>query len=333
MTTCEVKDGPDLADLIEARRRLEGHSTCTPLLESPDLNEACDARVLVKAEALQRTGSFKFRGAYNRISRLTAAQHRHGVVAFSSGNHAKGVAAAARLLDIPALVVMPANTPRIKQTATESLGAELVLFEGTRPELEAHAEQLARGRRAVLVRPYDDRHVIAGQGTVGLEIADQLAAGETTPDAVLVPCSGGGLIAGVALALRGSYPDAEIIAVEPAGYDDTGRSLAAGRRLANRPGGRSMCDALLVPRPGALTFPLNRHLLSGAVVVADEAVARAMVASFLHLKLVTEPSGAIALAACLSGAAKYRDKTVVVVASGGNVDPSLFRQVLRSHAP
>ena len=333
MTRCEAKDGPDLADLIEARRRLEGHAACTPLLESPHLNQACGARVLVKAEALQRTGSFKFRGAYNRISRLTAAQRRHGVVAFSSGNHAQGVAAAARLLDVPALVVMPASAPSIKQTATESLGAELVLFEGTRPELEAHAEQLARARRAALVRPYDDRHVIAGQGTVGLEVADQLAADGTTPDVVLVPCSGGGLIAGVALALRGSYPDAEIIAVEPAGFDDTGRSLSAGKRLANRAGGQSICDALLFPQPGALTFPLNARLLSGAIAVSDEAVARAMVASFLHLKLVTEPSGAIALAACLSGAARCRDKTVVVVASGGNVEPSLFRQVLRSHAP
>ena len=305
----------------------------TPLLESPRLNEACGARVLVKAEALQRTGSFKFRGAYNRISRLTAAQRRRGVVTFSSGNHAQGVAAAARLLDVPAVIVMPASAPLIKQTATRSLGAELVLFEGTRPELEAHAVHLARARRAVLVRPYDDRHVIAGQGTVGLEVADQLAAEGTTPDAVLVPCSGGGLIAGVALALRRDYPDAEIIAVEPAGFDDTRRSLAAGKRLANRPGGRSICDALLVPRPGAITFPLNARLLSGAIAVADEAVAHAMVASFLHLKLVTEPSGAIALAACLSGAARCRDKTVVVVVSGGNVDPSLFCQVLRSHAP
>ena len=312
----------------DAGHRLAGTAVITPLLESPDLNELCGGRVLVKAETLQRTGSFKFRGAYNRISRLDAAEKERGVVAYSSGNHAQGVAAAARMHGVAATIVMPQSAPAIKQQATQAHGAEVILQDGTRAELEAHAHDLTAKSGAVLIRPFDDRHVIAGQGTVGLELAEQARELGAALDAVVVPCGGGGLCAGIALVLEREMPECAVLISEPAGFDDTRRSLAAGERVANAPGARSICDALLVPICGELTFPINLRLLSGGFAVDDAEVERAMVALFAHLKLVVEPGGAVALAACLSGAHDCRGKTVAVVASGGNVDPGLFAEIL-----
>ncbi len=319
---------PRFADVEAAAERLAGHAVLTPLVESPLLNERLGARVLVKAEPLQRTGSFKFRGAYNNISQLGDAERKHGVVAYSSGNHAQATAAAARQAGIDAVMVMPDDAPRIKIDNTRAWGAEVVLYERASRVREEVAKQIADQRGATVVPPFDHPWTIAGQGTVGLEIAAQAAALGAELDAVLVPCSGGGLIAGCALALAERAPGAALYAVEPEGFDDTARSLAAGSRQEARPGARSFCDALLAPTPGELTFAINREHLAGGLVVSDDEVAQAMRLAFVYLKLVIEPGGATALAALASGKLDCRGKTVAVVASGGNVDAETFRDAI-----
>jgi threonine dehydratase len=320
-----------LANIEEAARRLIGRATVTPLLESPLLNDRIGGRLLIKAECLQRTGSFKFRGAYYRLSLLDDGERRRGVVAYSSGNHAQAVAAAEKLLQIPAVIVMPADAPVSKMAATRAWGAEIVTYDRYREDREAIGADLARKRGAVLVPPYDDPLIITGQGTLGLEVADQAAALGAHLDAVLVPCGGGGLIAGTATALTARVPGIAVYAVEPAGFDDTGRSLVAGERLANPPlaaDNLSFCDALLAPTPGTLTFAINRRLLAGGLVVNDADVARAMASAFSDLKIVVEPGGAVALAAALTGKFDCRGKTVAVVCSGGNVDAALFAHAI-----
>jgi len=319
---------PDYGDVAEAAERLGTLAVRTPVLEAQALNELAGGRVLVKCEMLQRTGSFKFRGAYNRISRLSKAERRQGVIAYSSGNRAQGVAAAAALAGAPATIVMPRDAPRVKLAGVRRLGAEVVLYERHRESREEIAERLAAERGASLIRPYDDRLVIAGQGTVGLELGRQLADLGVRPDAVLCPCGGGGLIAGVALALERALPGVPLWAVEPEGFDDTARSLALGRRLANPEGGHSICDALVIPIPGELTFAVNRGRLAGGLAVSDAEVRRAMAVVLEHLKVVAEPGGAVALAALLAGRFEMGGKTVAVIASGGNVDPALLAQVL-----
>jgi threonine dehydratase len=316
---------PGLADVEAAAERLAGIARQTPLLESDALNELVGGRVLCKAECLQRTGSFKLRGAYNTISQLAGQP----VVAFSSGNHAQGVAAAAKLLGVPATIVMPADAPAIKIANTRALGAEVVLYDREREVREEIGADIAKRTGAALVKPYDDPRIIAGQGTAGLEAVAQLRALDVTIDAALLPCGGGGLIAGCGIALAAAFPEAAILAVEPEGFDDTGRSLAAGERVANAPGAKSFCDALLAPTPGELTFALNRCRLAGGLAVSDSEVARAMKLAFGHLKVVVEPGGAVALAAVLSGRFEARGRTILVVLSGGNVDPGLFAEVLR----
>jgi threonine dehydratase len=315
---------PELADVEAAALRLGGVVRETPLLESEALNELAGGRVLCKAECLQRTGSFKLRGAYNTIRQLEGQP----VVAYSSGNHAQGVAAAARLLGVPATIVMPADAPAIKVANTRTLGATIRLYDRAREVREEIGAEIAARTGAVLVKPYDDPCVVAGQGTAGLEAVAQLRAQGTAIDAALLPCGGGGLIAGCSIALAAAFPKAEILAVEPQGFDDTARSLAAGERLANAPGPHSFCDALLAPMPGALTFALHQRYLAGGVAVSDAEVARAMALAFSHLKLVVEPGGAVALAAVLSGRFDGRGRTMLVVLSGGNVDPGLFARVL-----
>ncbi|MCE3249059.1 MAG: Pyridoxal-5'-phosphate-dependent protein beta subunit [Geminicoccaceae bacterium] len=316
---------PSFADVQAAAGRLQGVARRTPLLESEALNAQAGGRILLKAEVLQRTGSFKFRGAYNAITQIAAP----AVVAYSSGNHAQGVAAAARLLGKSATIVMPADAPAIKVENTRAAGAEIRLYDRIRESREAIGAEIAARSGAALVRPYDDPRIIAGQGTAGLELALQAQELDAALDAALIPCGGGGLIAGCGLALRELCPGIEVYAVEPAGFDDTARSLAAGRRLANPPDGRSICDALLVPTPGELTFELNRRVLAGALALADEDVLRAMSFAFRALKLVVEPGGAVALAALLAGHFDARGRTVGVVLSGGNVDPALFARMLR----
>lgn len=318
-------------DIADAARRLAGHAVVTPLLESPLLNARIGGRLLIKAECLQRTGSFKFRGAFYRLSLLSDSERRNGVVAYSSGNHAQAVAAAAKLLGIPATIVMPADAPKPKMAATRNWGAEVVIYDRYGEDREAIGAKIASERGAILVPPYDDPLIVTGQGTLGLEIADQTAALDAHLDAALVPCGGGGLIAGTATALTARMPGLAIYAVEPLGFDDTTRSLAAGERLANPPLSAdtlSFCDALLAPMPGAVTFPINRRLLAGGLTVSDSEVAQAMAVAFAEFKIVVEPGGAVALAAALTGKLDCRGKTVAVVCSGGNVDAALFARAI-----
>ena len=328
MPCSPAPDLPTFADVKDAALRLRGHAVRTPLVESARLNEQLGGRLLLKAEMLQRVGAFKFRGAYNRISRIDEAARPRGVVAYSSGNHAQGVAAAAALFGIPALIVMPEDAAASKIAGTRAYGAEIVFYDHARESRDELAEGLAADRGATLVRPYDDPYIIAGQGTVGLELAAQAREMDAPLDAVLVPCGGGGLVAGCALALAEESPDTAIYAVEPEAFDDTARSLAAGKRLRVAAGARSFCDALQPPTPGELTFAINMRLLAGGLAVGDDVVARAMATAFTHFKLVAEPGGAVALAACLSGAFDCRGKTVAVVCSGGNVDADVFRAAL-----
>jgi threonine dehydratase len=320
---------PDIAAIRAAARRIAGHAVLTPLLESPAVNARLGGRLLIKAEPLQRTGSFKFRGAYNTLSQFSPEARRKGVVTWSSGNHAQGVAAAAQALGIPALIVMPEDAPAIKIANTRGYGAEIVLYDRIKESREEIGARIARERGATIVAPYDEVQVIAGQGTCGLEIAAQAKARDIRLDAVLVCCGGGGLTAGCATALAAETPDTKVYAVEPAGFEDTGRSLAAGRRLANAPGATSFCDALLAPTPGEITFAINKSLLAGAFAVSDREAAGAMAVAFADYKLVVEPGGAVALAAVLSGKYPVEGKTVAVVASGGNVDRETFAAALK----
>jgi threonine dehydratase len=314
-----------LGEVREAAARLRGVALRTPLLRDTSLDALAGARLLIKVEPLQRTGSFKFRGAYNAIARSSAP----AVVAWSSGNHAQGVALAAALLGKRATIVMPADAPRIKQERTRALGAEIVLYDRARQSREAIGAAIAERSGAAIVRPYDDPAVIAGQGTVGLEIVEQALEFGLVPDLAVICCGGGGLIAGCATALRALLPDIRVYAAEPEGHDDTARSLARGERVANPPGVRSICDALLAPEPGELTFAINRRLLAGGLVVSDAEVRRAMALAFAELKVVVEPGGAVALAAVLAGRIDCRGRTVAVVLSGGNVDPDLYARVLQ----
>ena len=335
MTSSTVADAPDppndLPDfdhVLAADERLKGYAVLTPLLESSALNKRLGFRLLVKAEPLQRTGSFKFRGAFNRLVQLDAEARRRGVVAFSSGNHAQGVAAAAEILGIPATIVMPADAPAIKLANTRGFGATVVTYDRWTEDREAVAARIAGEHGATIVKPYDEREIIAGQGTAGLEIIEQAAARGITIDAMAANSSGGGLIAGCALAFAARSPATILYCAEPAGFDDHARSLAAGARVANPPGGQSICDALLAGTPGRLTFAINRRLLAGGLVASDAEAKRAMAIAFNELKLVIEPGGAVALAAALEGRFPGNPRTVAVIASGGNVEPALFREAL-----
>jgi threonine dehydratase len=299
------------------------------LLAGTPLDERTGGRLLLKLETLQHMGSFKFRGAYNRLSQLDAGQRATGVVAFSSGNHAQGVAYAARLLGIPATIVMPADAPRVKMQNTLALGAEVITYDRLRESREEIAARLASMRGAVLVPSFDDPAVIAGQGTVGLEIAEQAAEFGVNLDDVIVCTSGGGLVAGTALAIGALSPATRVWTAEPEGHDDHRRSLAAGRRESNPPGTRSFCDALLAPEPGELTFEINRRLLAGGLAVSDAEVRAAIACAARDLKLVVEPGGAVALGAVLAGRLETRGRTVAVVLSGGNVDDALLAEILQ----
>jgi len=331
MTSSPASESITVADIKAAAKRLRGVAVRTPLLAAEAIDRETGGRVLVKAEMLQRTGSFKLRGAYNRVAALDPSLRSRGVVAYSSGNHAQGVAAAAGMLGVPATIVMPSDAPAAKLDGTRALGAEVILYDRDTGDREAIASEVASDRRATLIPPFDDPHVIAGQGTVGLEIADQADDLGIKLDAVLVPCSGGGLSAGTATVLSKRFPEAEVYAVEPEGFDDTARSLAAGTVVGNAPGRTSICDGLLLPVPGTLTLPINRALLAGGLVVDDDAAAQAMAVALRHLKVVAEPSGAVALAAALSGQFDCRGKTVCVICSGGNVDGRTFFDLVRPY--
>lgn len=321
---------PSFADVEEAAARLYGMALVTPLVESRLLSEQLGGRIFLKLETLQRTGSFKFRGAYNRLVQLSQDERRRGVVAFSSGNHAQGVAAAAALLDMPATIVMPADAPRIKTQATRAYGATVVPYDRRREKREDIAARIADEKGAVVVPSFDDPHIVAGQGTAGLEIAAQAAAQGVALDAVMVPCSGGGLSSGIALALSGASPETRLITAEPEGYDGARLSLEAGTRTA-APGTRdTIADALTSPGVGAIPFAILKSRAAHGIAVNDDALMRAVGFAALKLKLVVEPGGAAALAAILSGAFDARGKTVAIVLSGGNIDPEMLTRGITS---
>ena len=318
-----------LSDIQAAAERLKGLAVETPLIESPALNQRLGGRMFLKPETLQRAGAFKFRGAYNRLSQLSDVEKTRGVVAFSSGNHAQGVALAAQLLDIPALIVMPSDSPAVKVEGTRGFGAEIRFYDRFTEDRIAIADQIAAERGCTVVPSYDDPHIIAGQGTLGLEIVAQARARGVELDRVLSPVGGGGLIAGTSTAVKGLSASTEVWGAEPAGFDETRRSLESGQRETIDRDARSICDALLTPIPGELTWPINQRNLSGVVAVTDAEVAEAMRYAFSVLKLVVEPGGCVALAAALTGKIDLKGRTAAIVLSGGNVDPGLFASVLR----
>jgi threonine dehydratase len=319
---------PEYSEIETAAVRIAAVCVETPLLESVTLNQRLGARLLVKAEGLQRTGSFKLRGAFNRLSQLDAAERARGVVAYSSGNHAQAVAAAAQLVGTHAVIVMPADAPLAKLAGTRSYGAEIVQYDRYSEDRVAITERLMQQRGLVLVPPFDDRRIIAGAGTLGRELALQLRERAAILDALLVGCGGGGLIAGCATAFRQLSPATAVVAVEPLGFDDTARSLAAGQRLANDVGARTLCDALMVSMPGEVTFEINRRLLSGAVQVSDAEVVAAMRVAWDEFGLTVEPGGVVALAAVLNQRIAVAGHTIGVVLTGSNIDPKAFSAMI-----
>jgi threonine dehydratase len=319
---------PTAADVDAAARRLAGVALRTPLVTSPVLDAATGARVFLKAETLQRTGSFKFRGAYNKIAQIVPSRRAAGVVAYSSGNHAQGVAAAAGLLGMPAVIVMPSDAPRAKRERTAALGAEIVLYDRDREDRAAIARAIAQERGATLVPPFDDPMIIAGQGTAGREMVEDLAALGLAPDVVIIGASGGGLAAGIALAVKARVPGARLFTAEPEGFDDTARSFRSGRRETNARMSGTICDALMTNTPGEITFPINRELIGTGVTASDQEVGRAVAFAFHELKLVVEPGGAIGLAVLLAGKIDVKGKIAVAVLSGGNVDADMFHRLV-----
>lgn len=319
---------PTPADVHAARARIAPHIVRTPMLRHRLLDEITGGTVLVKPEPLQRTGSFKLRGATNAVLRLSEAERRAGVVTHSSGNHGQATACAAAAVGARATVFMPADAPRIKVESTRRWGAEIIHYDRARDDREALTRAHAERTGAVLVPPFDHPDVIAGQGTLALELAEDAREAGLAMDAMLVCTGGGGLIAGCALALEAASPGTRVYAVEPEGWDDTARSLAAGTRLANAPGGSTLCDALLSKMPGQLTFAVNQERLAGGFAVTDDEVLAAIAFAFSHLKLVVEPGGAVCLAALLAGKFDARGKVVGIVVSGGNVDPAVFGRAL-----
>lgn len=312
-------------DMIRAAEaRLAGHARRTPILSSPFLDEIAGRRVFVKAECLQHTGSFKFRGGWSAVSALPEAARKAGVIAFSSGNHAQGVALAAKMHGAPAVIVMPANAPAVKIANTRALGAEVVLYDRQTEDREAIGARLAAERGLTLIKPYDAAQVIAGQGTTGLEIAAQMAELGVSKADVLVCCGGGGLTSGIALALAETAPGLTVRPAEPSGFDDVTRSLSAGQITRNARLEGSICDAIITPQPGDLTFPIMQAHCGGGLVVTDEECLQAVALAFERLRIVVEPGGAAALAAALFRRDDITGDAVIAVATGGNIDPGIF---------
>ena len=316
------------ADIEAAAARLDGLAVKTPLIESPALNRRLGARVLLKPETLQHAGAFKFRGAMNRISQLTADERARGVVACSSGNHAQGVALVARMLGAPAVIVMPADAPAMKVANTRDYGAEVIHYDRYSEDRDAITREIAATRGMTIVWPFDDADIVAGQGTVGLELVGQAKDLGASLDVVLTPVGGGGLAAGVSTAVKHLSPGAQVYGVEPSAFDDTARSMVSGHREKIDPAARSICDALQTPSPGEITFAINHRTLDGVLTVSDAQVAEAIRYAYTTLKLVVEPGGVVGLAALLAGELDVSGQTVGVVLSGGNIDPALFSRIL-----
>lgn len=317
----------------DAAERLQGLVVRTPLLESEQLNDALGMRVLFKAECLQRTGSFKFRGAYTKLSRLPVDRRAAGVVAYSSGNHAQGVAAAARLLNIPTTIFMPEDAPAIKIDNTRDLGADVVFFDRNKDDRQALAEQRAAETGATVVPPFDDVDIISGQGTVGLEAAQQADYMNISIDDLLCPAGGGGLMSGICVAVKSRSPLTRLWFAEPESYDDMHLSFAAGHAVAITPGKPTLCDAIATPRPGDITFGIIKDIATGGFVVSDHEIIDAMAVLFDRMKLVVEPGGSAAFAALLQQRERFSGKTVVVILSGGNVDRGVYTDALSKARP
>ena len=321
---------PDFEDVLAAAERVRGVARETPILTHEALDALAGGSLFIKAECLQVTGSFKIRGAMNRLSQIPAAQRAAGVVAFSSGNHAQGVARAARLLGMPAVIVMPSDAPRIKVAGVEADGGVVHFYDRETESREEIATRIAEDRGAVVVPSFDDKDIVAGQGTAGLEFAHQMEAFGEPLDHLICCAGGGGLITGVAIAMAELSPQTSIWTAEPEAHDDWAQSLAAGELRRNLPGTRSICDAILTPMPGQITFALGKRLLSGGLVVSDDEVREAMRLAFRYLKVVAEPGGAAALAAAVQGLpSEMHGQRVGVLITGGNVDADMFSTVLR----
>ncbi len=320
---------PVFADVQAAHLRQAGIVRETPILVHPQIDAMAGAEIFVKAECLQVTGSFKIRGAYNRLAQIPADLRRQGVVAFSSGNHAQGVARAARLIGMPATIVMPDDAPQVKVDGVLADRAEIVFYDRHRESREAISAQLAKDRGAIVVPSYDDFDIIAGQGTIGIEFANQMEQAGGPLDHLVCCAGGGGLITGAALAIEALAPETKVWTAEPDGHDDWARSLELGEIVANSPGTRSICDAILTPEPGRLTFPIGKRLLAGGLTVSDNNVRDAMRAAFRYLRIVAEPGGAAALASVVRGVpADWRGKRVGVIVTGGNVDAGVFATII-----
>ena len=319
-------------DMIRAAAtRLKGHARVTPLLNSSFIDEIAGRQVFVKPEPLQHTGSFKFRGGWSAVSALDPETRARGVIAFSSGNHAQGVALAAREHGVPSVIIMPADAPQMKIENTRALGAEVILYDRSSEDRDEIGDRMSAERGLTLIKPFDEPQVIAGQGTTGLEIAAQAAKHGVTSGDVLVCCGGGGLTSGIALALEADAPDFRVRPVEPEGFDDVTRSLRSGRIERNNRTSGSLCDAIITPQPGDLTFPIMQRLCGSGIVVSEEDCLYAMAVAYTRLKVVMEPGGAIALAAALTHADEIDGDAVICVASGGNVDAPVFARALETY--
>ena len=316
--------------ITAAASRIKGHARVTPMLTSPFLDDIAGRRVLVKAECLQHTGSFKFRGGWSALSAMSPAERQNGVIAFSSGNHAQGVALAAKSHGVPAVIVMPSDAPAIKVANTKTLGAEVILYDRATENRDEIGVRLAHDRGLTLIKPFDNAQVIAGQGTVGLEIADQAAVLGVTSAQVAVCCGGGGLTSGIALALATNAPDMKVHPVEPAGFDDVSRSLVSGKIEHNAQLSGSICDAIITVAPGEMTFPIMQAHCGAGITVTDDECLRAMALAFLRLKIVVEPGGAAGLAAALFHPDQFHGDAVIAVTTGGNVDPAQFARALET---
>lgn len=316
-------------DMIRAAaERIKGHARRTPILTSPFLDEIAGRRVFVKAECLQHTGSFKFRGGWASVSALTDNALKTGVVAFSSGNHAQGVALAAREHGAPAVIIMPSDAPEVKIENTRALGAEVILYNRETEDRDEIGERLSEERNLTLIKPYDAPMTIAGQGTVGLEIAEDMTALGVTEADVMVCCGGGGLTSGIALALAADAPGLRARPAEPEGFDDVTRSLKSGKIERNARLSGSLCDAIITPQPGDMTFPIMQKHCGSGVVVSEEECLRAVGLAFERLRIVVEPGGAAALAAALFHPKEFSGDAVIAVATGGNVDAEVFAKAL-----
>jgi len=316
-----------IEDIKSAAKRLQGVVVETPLLRNAELDRVAGGIVLIKPECFQSIGSFKIRGAYNLLSQLSPEQANRGVVAWSSGNHAQGVALAGKLLGIHAAIVMPEDAPLAKLQNTRELGGEIITYDRYSEDRESIARRLAAERGAEVVPSYEDERIIAGQGTVGLEIAEQSLALGCPVDQALINCGGGGLTSGTAIALNSHFPEIDVYTVEPEEFDDTARSLASGERVAIKDGARSICDALLTDMPGQLTFDIMRKFVRAGLTVSDTEVREAMRFAFRNLKIVVEPGGAAGLAAILAGKIETAGRTTAIVFSGGNVDVEEFTSI------